>query len=158
MIWAAISVYTVSEIWIMTSRQDSARYCEILENGLVAFCARIVWGGKVLGLSTRQCSLSYTPCVEVTSAMTQSWLRSHSITTLPWPAKSPDMNTKEKLWAILARMFYSRGRKFSTVDDLEEAIRDFWASGRSPAVMYSFLTQCVVNCYINYTGIFDADF
>lgn len=38
------------------------------------------------------------------------------------------MNIKENVWEIMSRMVYSRGRQFSTVDDLEETIRDWWAS------------------------------
>lgn len=43
-----------------------------------------------------------------------------------WPAKSPDMNIIENVWAILARKVYENGRHFETRSDLEEAIKTAW--------------------------------
>ncbi len=46
---------------------------------------------------------------------------------MKWPARSPDLNTIEKLWEILVCRVYANGRPFNNVRDLEKTIREEWS-------------------------------
>ena len=42
--------------------------------------------------------------------------------TMQWPAGSPNLNPIENLWSILKRKIYSRGRQYTSKDDLWNAV------------------------------------
>ena len=63
-----------------------------------------------------------------TARLTRSWLTSKQIRTLPWPARSPDLNIIENVWEELVRHVYKRGRRFETLEELESQIRTAWAN------------------------------
>ena len=63
-----------------------------------------------------------------TARLTRSWLNIHRVRTLPWPARSPDLNIIENIWGELFRHVYKRERRFQTLDELEGNIREAWAS------------------------------
>ena len=48
------------------------------------------------------------------------------ITTIEWPARSPDLNCIENAWGELDRRLYAGARQFDTVDDLQEALFYEW--------------------------------
>lgn len=58
----------------------------------------------------------------------KNWLRSKNIEVLECPAISPDLNPIENLWGILARKVYAKGRQFTTVEQLKDAIRKEWTN------------------------------
>lgn len=60
------------------------------------------------------------------SADTEGWLRRKKVTTLDWPARSPDLNPMENLWGILVRDVYADCRQFDNVNQLKEAIQKAW--------------------------------
>ncbi|CAG9799642.1 unnamed protein product [Chironomus riparius] len=53
------------------------------------------------------------------SKKTMEWFSNKNIVVLDWPSRSLDMNPIENLWGILARRAYSRGRKFSSIQELD---------------------------------------
>ncbi len=53
--------------------------------------------------------------------------RIDGINIMKWPARSPDLNTIEKLWEILVCRVYANGRPFNNVRDLEKTIREEWS-------------------------------
>lgn len=55
-----------------------------------------------------------------TSKMTQEYLAANSLTTLKWPAKSPDLNPIERMWAVLQRRVGDTHPL--TMNDLRESI------------------------------------
>lgn len=63
-----------------------------------------------------------------TSSQSRYWLSEKSIRTLPWPARSLDLNIIEKVWGLLARRVYLRGRQFDSLDELEQEVRSAWAA------------------------------
>jgi len=61
-----------------------------------------------------------------TSRETKEWLIDQEIDLLPHPAKSPDLNPIENLWAIIVRRVYDGGRQFPDKQSLTRAIVAAW--------------------------------
>ncbi|CAF3604407.1 unnamed protein product [Rotaria socialis] len=55
-----------------------------------------------------------------------TWLKSQKINVLPWPLLSPDLNSIENLWGILARKVYAGGKQFRSKEQLKTAILKSW--------------------------------
>ncbi|KAK1939243.1 Transposable element Tc3 transposase [Phytophthora citrophthora] len=55
-----------------------------------------------------------------------AFLEEEDVTTMTWPAKSPDLNPIENLWGILARAVYADGRQFQTRDSLIATVKKCW--------------------------------
>ncbi|KAJ0388588.1 hypothetical protein P43SY_011719 [Pythium insidiosum] len=48
------------------------------------------------------------------------------VQVMDWPARSPDLNPIENLWASMARRVYGDGQQYQTVAELKEAIVKAW--------------------------------
>ena len=54
------------------------------------------------------------------------YLRDESITTLPWPARSPDLNPIEHIWDIIGRRVEDRIPPVQTLNELEQVLHQEW--------------------------------
>lgn len=54
------------------------------------------------------------------------YLRGEAITTLPWPACSPDLNPIEHVWDIIGRKVRERAPPVQTLDELDNALHQEW--------------------------------
>lgn len=61
-----------------------------------------------------------------TSKASTERMMDHSLIALPWPARSPDANPIENLWAVLARQVYANGRQYDHEDYLKDALYMAW--------------------------------
>ncbi|EER02020.1 transposable element tc3 transposase, putative [Perkinsus marinus ATCC 50983] len=61
------------------------------------------------------------------SSSTKEWLARNGVTTVQWPAVSPDLNCIEHCWGRMALAVYGGGRgPYSTKDELRQAIFKAW--------------------------------
>ena len=51
----------------------------------------------------------------------------NAVETIPWPARSHDLNPIEHIWDMLGRRFRQRDPPVQTVRDLEAALHQEWA-------------------------------
>ena len=58
-------------------------------------------------------------------AMT-AYFQENAIETLPWPARSPDLNLPEHIWDILGRHIQKIDPLPQTLNELEEALHREW--------------------------------
>ncbi|GMF17422.1 unnamed protein product [Phytophthora fragariaefolia] len=64
-----------------------------------------------------------------TSKRTAEFFEEQEVLVMKWPARSPDLNPIENLWAILSRTVYDNGKKqYSSVSELREAVLAAWES------------------------------
>jgi transposase len=59
-------------------------------------------------------------------ALVADYLRDESITTLPWPARSPDLNPIENIWDIIGRRVRERTPPVQTLNELEQTLHQEW--------------------------------
>jgi transposase len=52
------------------------------------------------------------------------YLRDESITTLPWPARSPDLNPIKHIWGIIGRRVKERTLPVQTFNDRKHCTRN----------------------------------
>ncbi|WP_425495306.1 transposase [Paenibacillus tengchongensis] len=53
-------------------------------------------------------------------------MRQDAIDTLPWPARSPDLNPIEHLWDVLGRSVRQREPPVQTLDELTAGLHEEW--------------------------------
>ena len=66
--------------------------------------------------------------------LTKMWLLYQNIKTIDWPAHSPDLNSIENLWGLLAWCVYANGRISSTTDELRTCIPTEWENFESETI------------------------
>jgi hypothetical protein len=54
------------------------------------------------------------------------YLRDESITTLPWPARSPNLNPIEHIWDIIGLRVKERTSPVQTLNDLKQTLHQEW--------------------------------
>ena len=54
------------------------------------------------------------------------YLRDESITTLPWPVRSPDLNPIEHIWDIIGLRVRERTPPVQTFNELEQTLHQEW--------------------------------
>ena len=54
------------------------------------------------------------------------YLRDESITTHPWPVRSPDLNPIEHVWYIIGRRVKERKPLVQTLNELEQTLHQEW--------------------------------
>lgn len=117
MVWGAFSRNGKSELIFLNGNQKAEDYIYTLSEHLLPF-AHLHHGTDFI---FQQDNASIH-----TANVTKTWFHESNIEVLEWPAKSPDLNPIENLWAILARDIYDHGRQFNSVQELKQQIQISW--------------------------------
>ena len=138
MIWAAIGWRGKSEICFLEGKQNAARYQQTLHDTLLPCGGRIGGGNWIFMQDNASIHRAHT---------TRAWLEDHDVRVLPWPAKSPDLNPIENVWAVLAQHVYAEGRQYTTKEELKQAILVNWPkiSGEYRRTLYNSLPTRVLD-------------
>ena len=118
MVWGAISHRMVSELAFIDQRMNAVKYCEVLFEYMLDV-NNIGYGGNAV---FQQDNASVH-----TAFYTMDWFKNQEINVMQWPAKSPDLNPIENVWATMAQKVYDYGRRqFDNISDLKAAIETAW--------------------------------
>ena len=117
MVWGAFSSLGKSELCVLEGKQDSFAYTVTLSDYMLPF-GHANYGHDFVFMQDNA-SIH-------TSRETRRWFSDNNITILPHPAKSPDLNPIENLWAIVARRVYANGRQFLDQESLKRAVFAAW--------------------------------
>eukprot|EP00644_Phytophthora_capsici_P003153 jgi/Phyca11/103161/e_gw1.7.57.1 len=115
--WGAFCAQGKSELVVLEGTQDSERYIYTLSEHLLPYIDRIY--GRV-------CVFQHDNASIHSSGATKTFREEENVTTMTWPAKSPDLNPIENLWGVLARAVYADGRQFQTRDSLIATVKKCW--------------------------------
>jgi transposase len=60
------------------------------------------------------------------SRVVTAYLQSEAVTSVPWPAMSPDLNPIEHIWDMLCRRIHAREPPIQNIRQLEAALHREW--------------------------------
>ncbi|KAF0707313.1 hypothetical protein AaE_013670 [Aphanomyces astaci] len=122
MVWGAVSFYNKTKLAFLDGRQDSLKYQDTLRTYLLSAMQELNELTPSGPAVFQQDNASIHR-----SRSTMAWLESMPWSTMPWPAKSPDLNPIENVWGVLARKVYANGRQFDNKAQLKAQILQSWA-------------------------------
>lgn len=117
MVWGAFCSTKMLKLAFPSTKMNSAEYTTVLENHLLPFLHQnnhVQW------------TFQQDNAAIHTSRATKTWLTSHNIPLLQWPACSPDLNPIENVWGIIVRKVYAENHQYGNVEDLKNAIIKSW--------------------------------
>ena len=112
------------------------RYVDLLSKRLVPYLKEV--DEKCHGVVFQD---DNAPCHA--SKYTARWRGTHSISRMPWPAQSPDLNPMEHLWDHLDRQIRKRRPLPTSLPGLAAALRDEW--GKIPLDVVGNLISSMPN-------------
>lgn len=136
MVWGAFSSAGKTELKFVDGNQDSAHYVETLGSHLLPFLREKHVQGHIF---------QHDNAPSHRARNTQEWLEANNVTTMTWPAMSPDLNPIEHLWGILTRSVYANGRQYESKVALKAAILKVW-NGLDPEVLQTLLHSMPKRC------------
>jgi transposase len=117
MCWAAFSARGKIPFAFVSHRMDSREYIQVLKNYLAPFLQ-----------DNDDLTFQQDNAAVHTSNATMGYLGYYhpDVKILDWPARSPDLNPMENMWAIIVRRVYANNRQYGTVNELKDAILEAW--------------------------------
>jgi len=102
--WGWISGTTIGELVEIPTRMNSVKYIRILEDVFLP-SVRAIYSAEEMPVIR----LVQDNSAVHTSHETQAWFRNHpEIQLVHWPARSPDLNLIENVWAQMVRQWEPR--------------------------------------------------
>ena len=77
------------------------------------------------------------------AVITRAWFATNGVTTMEWPAYSPDLNPIENLWNILKEKV--RRESFTKKEDLIRRVKEIWSNDPDITTHCQHLSDSMVN-------------
>ncbi|KAG6621993.1 Transposase [Phytophthora cinnamomi] len=119
MVWGAFGTKGKSELVVLEGRQNSGHYIYTVSEHLLPF-AHKHYGTDFVFMQDNASIHS--------SNETRMFFEEIGVQLLDWPARSPDLNPIENVWAILSRKVYAQGKQYNNVPELTAAVMQAWDS------------------------------
>ncbi|CCO38111.1 Transposable element Tcb2 transposase [Rhizoctonia solani AG-1 IB] len=119
MVWGCITSKGVGRLHRIEGTLTAKKYVEILKEDLLGTL-------EDHKLMPQDIIFQQDNDPKHTAKLTQAWLESHSISPLPWPSSSPDMNLIEHVWGYLDRKVHTRSVLPQNLNELWKALEEEW--------------------------------
>lgn len=124
MVWAGICYSGKTDIYVFRGKQNSKKHTNMLEKFMLPFIRSD--SHKLTNCEPGQRPFVQDNATIHTSTHTTGWLELHKIESIEWPSRSPDLNPIENLWSILKLKVYRNNKQYSSLHELEKAIKAAW--------------------------------
>jgi hypothetical protein len=119
MVWGCVTAHGVGRLCQIDGKVDSKKYISILQEAYLRTL-------EDLHTNQQGVTLQADNDLKHTSKATQAWLEGNRISTLNWPANSPDVNIMENLWAYLDDRIWAHPKKLSNSTEFWNALQEEW--------------------------------
>lgn len=113
MTWGGFGTKCTTPLAFTSNRMDSREYQDVLKNNLLRKGSKLGGQGWIFQQDNAPIHRSNS---------TTAWLQDKNVRVMDWPARSPDLNPMENLWADMARRVYNHGIQFGTQYELRTAL------------------------------------
>ena len=117
MVWGMVTFNGNFKIYKIDGNMNSEKYIELLEKYVLKDLIE-------LGYPLSDVVFVQDNATCHTSIKTQEYLKSCSLTSLPWPPQSPDMNIIENVWNCLDVKIRKRQTEIKNKDDLRNVMQE----------------------------------
>jgi transposase len=117
MFWGGIYKGGKTKLIKCTNKMDSEEYIDMLRDDVIPGVRKKL--GKSFTFQQDNASIHG-------SKMTMDYFQKANISVLPWPAKSPDLNPIENVWALLVQRLYPDGKVYDNLTELEKSAKKVW--------------------------------
>jgi hypothetical protein len=117
MVLGVFSSLGTLQLAFITARMETAEYIQVLENHLLPYLRRF----HRIPLVYQQDNTAIHR-----SNVTKAWFNQCHIELLKWPARSPDCNPMENIWAIPVLCVYTSNKEYDSAEKLKIAILTAW--------------------------------
>ena len=113
MIWMGMWANGTTKIAYCTNNVDRNEYIDILREHLLP---------HLQGRGKRSWTFQQDGAAAHRATEVKSFLGQNKISTMTWPARSPDLSPIENLWAWLPHQVYKGGQQYSSLTELKKAV------------------------------------
>lgn len=133
MVWAGMSIHTKTPMVLVNGNLTAQVYQNAILNPVVV----------PLFQQHRNMILMQDGAPAHTARNTTAFLRRNRVNVLPWPAKSPDLNPIENVWAEMTRRVY--GQQPQNLQQLRQRIVQVW-NGLPQGFFRNFILSMRARC------------
>ena len=120
MIWGCICCDGVGTLTAVEGKINSAKYIDILDKNLWPVVVRYFEGKEYLFMDDN------APVHRAHTAQNYKDQSEVHVTSMEWPAKSPDLNAIENIWLYMKRELQKSAVDITTKNDLLREIQSMW--------------------------------
>jgi transposase len=118
MVWGCFNKSKIGPLIQVSGRITGSVYIEVLENHLLPF---------INELDNNEEYIFQDDNAPVHRAkIVKQWMENNSITNIPWPAQSPDLNPIEHLWDVLERKVRKHAPHPKNLTELMAVLEEEW--------------------------------
>lgn len=119
MVWGVITLSGVGALYCIDGKMDAKKYISILQSALLPTI-------RDHEIDIDELILVQDNNPKHTAGLTEAWFETKGITTMDWPAHSPDMDPIEHVWNEVNCWLRKQGHVPSTKDELWKILEEEW--------------------------------